>query len=132
MADILGFPHGFNGHGTASAGAGITYPSEVNPNEPDPPPVNPEAVAILEDAYKLIEGDRHQHHGAASKCHGEIAKLWTWWTGIQIDAHDVAIMLALMKISRVKTGGYNRDTYTDLCGYGSLAGQLRKTEATPR
>ena len=125
-ANVIGFPHGNR------PGDPLPY-HEVNPNESDPPPpINPEAVSILEDAYRLIEGDRHTHHGDAAKCHGEIAKLWTWWTGIQLDAHDVAMMLALLKISRVKTGGYNRDTYTDLCGYGSLAGQLRKTEATPR
>jgi hypothetical protein len=104
----------------------------AKPEPKEPPLVNPEAASILQDAFNLIEGDRHQQHGKAERCHDEIAKLWTWWTGIQIDRHDVAVMMALLKIARTKTGGYVRDTYTDSAAYLSLAGQFRKTEATPR
>lgn len=126
MADILGFPHGFNGNGYSNP------PQEVNPNVSDPPPVNPVACEALEAAYRLIEGDRHVQHGKAERCHDEIAKLWTWWVGMEIDRHDVAIMLALLKVARVKTGAYNGDCYDDGLGYLSLAKQFRHTEATPR
>jgi hypothetical protein len=115
-ADILGFPHGPR--------PGDQYPNEVNPNEGPPAPNSP-AWEILQEAANLIEGDRNSQHGAREVCHGEIAKLWTWWVGIQIDPHDVAVMMAMLKIARIKTGGYNKDCYTDATGYMAIAGELR-------
>lgn len=115
----IGYPHGADRPGD-------TYPpTEVNPNPPPDPKTNSPAWDILQEAANLIDGERNEQHGAREKCHGEIAKLWTWWTGIQIDAHDVAIMMALLKIARIKTGGYNKDAYIDGCGYFSIAGELR-------
>jgi hypothetical protein len=126
MSDnIIGFPHAWK------SDYRVDY--EANPNEvvtPAPPPS--EAWATLQDAANLIEGTRNDQHGAREKSHAEIAKLWTWWTGFPIDAHDVAIMMTLLKLSRIKTGGYNRDSYVDGEGYLAIAAELRKTESTPR
>lgn len=94
----------------------------------EPAPVKAEtspAWQILNDAANLIDGDRNVQHGDREKCHAEIAKLWTWWTGFQIDAHDVAMMMTLLKTARIKTGAYNRDCYVDGAGYLSIAGELR-------
>lgn len=41
-----------------------------------------------------------------------------------LDAHDVAIMMALFKIARVKTGGTKADNYVDGCGYLACAGEI--------
>jgi hypothetical protein len=38
--------------------------------------------------------------------------------------HDVAIMMALLKIARTQTGVYNRDDYVDAAGYIALAHRL--------
>lgn len=99
------------------------------PCEAPPQPPNSEAWNILQEAANLIEGDRNDQHGAREKCHAEIAKLWTWWTGFQIDPHDVAVMMAMLKIARIKTGSYNRDSYLDACGYLSIAGELRNGQS---
>jgi hypothetical protein len=100
-------------------------PSDVEPTiikiEPKPLP----AVKILQDSIDLISGERQEQHGDPKTCHDEIAKAWTWWTGFKIDAHDVAMMMMLLKAARVKTGGYNRDCYTDGAAYFSLGGQMR-------
>lgn len=125
-SNVIGFPHG------SRPGDPLPY-QEVNPNVVDPPPLNnPEAWGILQNAANKIEGERHIQHGKAEKCHDAIAQLWTWWTGIEIDRHDVAMMFDLAKTARIKTGAYNPDDYEDKAGYTSLAGQFRKTEATPR
>jgi hypothetical protein len=100
-------------------------PCDVEPTIIKIEPKQIPAAAILEDARGLIEGDRQEQHGDPKKCHDEIAKLWTWWTGIQIDAHDVAMMMMLLKTARIKTGGYNRDCYVDGPAYFALAGQMR-------
>lgn len=124
-SNVIGFPHG------SRPGDPLPY-QEVNPNVVEAPLVNPEAASILEDAYKLIEGDRHRQHGKAEKCMDEIAKRWTLWLGVQVTRHDVAMMMLDVKIARIKTGAYNRDCYVDGDGYLSLAGQFHKDEATPR
>lgn len=120
MSDnVIGFPHGFNGNGHSAP------PQEVSAVEqPDT-----EAWQILQEAANLVEGERNEQHGAREKCHAEIAKLWTWWCGFRVDAHDVAIMMSLLKVARIKTGGYVRDAYLDGCGYLSIAGELRKGNA---
>jgi hypothetical protein len=97
--------------------------------KPEPKAETSHAWQILNDAANLIDGDRNTQHGDRKHCHTEIAKLWTWWTGFQIDAHDVAIMMSLLKTARIKTGAYNRDCYTDACGYISIAGELRDGNA---
>jgi hypothetical protein len=110
----------------------VQFPAIADPIEdeiyakPEPPKAETESAKVLLDAYALTEGDRHQQHGSAEKCHAEIAKLWTWWTGFQIDAHDVAMMMDLLKTARIKTGGANRDCYVDKCGYSALAWRVRK------
>jgi hypothetical protein len=38
--------------------------------------------------------------------------------------HDVAIMMALLKLARTQTGTYNRDDYVDAAGYVALAHRL--------
>lgn len=124
MADILGFPYGPR--------PGDVCISEVNPNEGPPEIKNAEAWSILQDAANMIEGDRHEQHGKAEKCHDEIAKLWAWWLSIPVDRHDVAILMALLKVARIKTGSYNRDCYSDGDAYLALAGQFRKGDGDGR
>ena len=82
------------------------------------------ATKICKTAAKLVGGERHHLHGDTRKCHENIAKFWTAYTGIFLDEHDVAIMMALLKIARTKTGEVNLDDYIDGVGYLSIAGEL--------
>lgn len=54
-----------------------------------------------------------------------IAQLWSTYTGRIYTAHDVAIMMALFKIARIKSGTGAEDSYTDACGYVALAADIR-------
>ncbi len=44
--------------------------------------------------------------------------------------HEVAEMLALMKLARCQQGRKNRDDYIDLLGYGAIVGELRLATTT--
>jgi len=44
--------------------------------------------------------------------------------GSLIDAHDVAIMMALLKIARTKLGKRTSDTYIDASAYMAIAGEI--------
>lgn len=48
-----------------------------------------------------------------------IAKFWSTYKGVDFIAEDVAIMMALLKVARIKTGHNKEDSYVDLCGYAS-------------
>lgn len=87
-----------------------------------------EATEILRHAAELIDGDRNEQHGPRDICHAEIAKAWTWWLNgklnAPVSAHDVAMMMSLLKTARIKTGSHNLDCYIDGAGYLGIAGEL--------
>jgi hypothetical protein len=87
------------------------------------------AKETLETALELVTGDRAEQYGDMHQCHQLIADLWnTYVRGKEIEAHDVAIMMALLKIARMQTGSRTPDNYTDLAGYAAVAAQLARSE----
>ena len=40
------------------------------------------------------------------------------------EPHDVAILMALLKIARVRSGRYKADNYIDLAGYAACAAEI--------
>ncbi len=84
----------------------------------------PERGHILRDALTLINGTRQDQYGNPENNFQRIADLWTAYTGRAFSAHDVAVMMALMKCARIKTGTGTEDSYTDACGYLALAADM--------
>ena len=82
------------------------------------------AQETLKIAASLVSGDRKEKHGDIFHSHDLIAKLWSVYLGKSIDAHDVACMMALLKIARTQSGETNPDDYVDMAGYASIAGEL--------
>ena len=83
---------------------------------------------ILKEANILIVGERHKDYGDKVKNHENIAKLWSAYKDIEITAHDVAIMMTLLKIARTKLGAVCEDTYIDMSAYGAIAGEIKSKE----
>ena len=83
---------------------------------------------ILKEANELIAGDRHKDYGDKVKNHTNIAKLWSAYKDTEITAHDVAIMVVLLKIARTKLGEVSKDTYIDMSAYGAIAGEIKFKE----
>lgn len=79
---------------------------------------------ILADAGRLISSDRAEQHGDMRANHENIANLWAAYLGTPVSAHDVALMMSLLKIARTKTGQHNQDDYVDAVGYMSIAASL--------
>ena len=78
---------------------------------------------VLDTAKKLINGDRARHYGSAQDNFGCIAKMWSAYTDTRVSAADVANMMALLKIARLR-GGVHEDSSIDGCGYLALAHEL--------
>lgn len=79
---------------------------------------------ILERARTCVCGE--QDYGTPEDNFLRIAGLWTAYVGGQIvfEPVDVAMMMALLKIARVKTGTGTADSFVDLAGYAALAGEV--------
>ena len=84
---------------------------------------------VLEEAVKCVCQDREGQYGSPENSFNEIAKLWTVWLGMKITPQDVAIMMTMLKIARIKTGHFKEDSYIDACGYLACAAEIQALEA---
>ena len=83
---------------------------------------------FLEKANTLIAGDREKDYGDKVHNHKNIARLWSAYKDIEITAHDVAVMMVLLKIASTKLGEISEDTYIDMSAYSAIAGEIKFKE----
>ena len=83
---------------------------------------------FLDKANTLVKGQREIDYGDKVKNHSNIAKLWSAYLDTPITAHDVAIMMTLLKVARTKLGAVSEDTYIDMSAYGAIAGEIKFKE----
>ena len=84
---------------------------------------------ILDAAKKCVCGQREQDYGTPESNFQLIADLWNDYLGFvdhdyDITPTDVAMMMALMKIARIKNGGGTGDSFVDLAGYAACGGEI--------
>ena len=82
----------------------------------------------LSQAITLSANDRQKDYGDKVNNHNNIARLWSAYLDIEIEAHDVAIMMALLKMARTKLGAVSKDTYIDMAAYSAIAGEIKFKE----
>lgn len=78
---------------------------------------------VLDEAKKCVCGDREEDYGNPESNFSMIADLWTAYKGVDFSAIDVAMMMALLKIARIKAGTKS-DSFVDLAGYAACAGEI--------
>jgi len=76
---------------------------------------------ILENAIQHTCGDRDVEYGSPKENMEHTAELWTTYLGFGVTGADVAMMMALLKISRTKEGKVKADTYEDAAAYIAIA-----------
>ena len=79
---------------------------------------------ILKEAMKVINNDRNADYGDAKENFDNTAELWSAYVGHKFSAVDVAVMMILLKVSRVRVSPDKADHWVDICGYSALAGGL--------
>lgn len=81
---------------------------------------------ILDKAKDCVTGKREQDYGSPEDNFKQIAKLWTAYFDrrVAFEPLDVAIMMALMKIARIKSGTATEDSFVDACGYLACGGEI--------
>ena len=85
---------------------------------------------VLSEAEKCVCGQRENEYGVPEDSFEMIGKLWTVYLdyATKIDAHDVAAMMALLKIARIAKSPDHMDSWCDLAGYASCGGEIAGKE----
>ena len=106
---------------------------------------------ILEEADRIINGERQEQYGKAEDCFELIADYWNIYVkhklegfvksnpqaldvGLEswnfeeriLNEHDVAMMMILLKIVRTQGRKKKNDNYVDIAGYAALAAKLKE------
>lgn len=79
---------------------------------------------ILRQAEQCVCGHREQDYGSPENNFQTIAKFWSAYKSVDFTATDVAMMMALLKIARIKTGTATEDSFVDLAGYAACGGEI--------
>ena len=89
---------------------------------------------ILDAAKRCVCGDREQDYGRPENSFNTIAAMWTAYVRaatdhvLELEAKDVAAMLALLKIARIASGHAKEDNWVDLAGYAACGGEIETGE----
>lgn len=86
---------------------------------------------ILHAAEKCVCGQRETDYGTPEDNFKAIAELWeaylnkacTRGVNVRVEAKDVAVMMALLKIARIAAGGGKADSWIDLVGYAACGAE---------
>ena len=86
---------------------------------------------ILHAAEKCVCGQRETDYGTPEDNFKTIAELWeaylnkacTRGVNVRVEAKDVAVMMALLKIARIAAGGGKADSWIDLAGYAACGAE---------
>ena len=79
---------------------------------------------IADKAKDVVFGDRQLNYGKPERNQALIAELWSAYTGADISAHDVCMMMAILKIARLKNSPGHDDSRVDLIGYALLDDEI--------
>lgn len=90
----------------------------------------------LDKAAECVLKDRASQYGGMEDNFARIAELWNAYlgphAGIGIESHDVAAMMALLKIARVRSNPGHGDSWIDLAGYAACGAECAGVKQTAK
>ena len=86
------------------------------------------AINIIQNAGRAVENVKAKEHGDKKENFKVISELWESYLNVTVTKEDVAMLMALMKIGRMKTKSapHNDDNFIDAIGYLAIAGEFSK------
>ena len=79
---------------------------------------------VLERGIELITGDREKNYGSTHTNFSRIAALWSVVLDHDVDAHQVALCLAQLKVARLIETSDHEDSWCDGVGYLAIGAEL--------
>lgn len=83
---------------------------------------------VLAEANRLITGERNNQYGEPTQDFTRTARMWSAYLGIDVKPHDVAALMALLKLSRIAWQPDKRDSWVDLAGYAGCGYETAVTD----
>jgi hypothetical protein len=74
---------------------------------------------VLLGAEALVNGDRNAQYGDPRQDFKRTATMWGAYLDTTLEPHDVAAMMALLKVSRIRWSPEKLDSWMDLAGYAA-------------
>lgn len=129
LEDALNRPYKHLPNRTILALAGlrtaVTHANRVSDEtlaDPDPRPVSRDR--LLEQAARIISGERAETYGSAKESFERIGQLWSAVLGQPVSGTDVARLMILMKVSRLQHHEDHADSWLDIAGYAALGAEI--------
>ncbi len=92
---------------------------------PNPNPKTKTRADILDTAKEYVTKDRAADHGDMEDNFLTIASYWNTHLGIySIGPQDVAVMMTLLKLARIRQNEKHLDNWIDACGYMACGGEI--------
>jgi hypothetical protein len=88
----------------------------------------------LQHADAIVHGARNEAYGVPERSFHMIARFWSAYLDRPLLESDVALMLALLKIARLRSCNNHTDSWVDLAGYaacGCECGTSTPEDETP-
>jgi len=74
-------------------------------------------TSILAEADMLVNGDRNIDYGDPIDDFRRTADMWSAYLNVPLKPHDVAVLMTMLKLSRIKWSPNKRDHWADAGGY---------------
>ena len=75
--------------------------------------------AVLLEAEEAVCSDRNKDYGDPEDNFDDIASLWSAYMRSPFTRADVAVMMMLVKVARMKTSPALKDHWVDIAGYAA-------------
>lgn len=85
-------------------------------------------AAILDRAKSLVTGDRAETYGDSIELHSNVALMWSVILGVEVEASQVLLCMAALKIARAAANPNHTDNVVDGVGYLALFPEARDAE----
>ena len=74
---------------------------------------------LLDKCKEIVMGARQENYGSPESNFQKIADYWTLYLQKKVEAHDVALMMVLMKLARLHNKADHEDSWIDIAGYAA-------------
>jgi len=93
--------------------------SQLSTEDDKDMPTAPEEFIV---AAQEIFGERAGEYGDAYLMHERISVIWTAILGVEVQAHQVALCMAGLKMARLSHQPEHRDSWVDMINYAAIGG----------
>jgi len=84
----------------------------------------------LDAAAGCVLKDRNSEYGGPEDSFGLISSLWSAYLDVAVDTVDVAMMMGMLKMARIRANKGYADGFVDLAGYAACGAECAMPERT--